>query len=226
MKLRESKIVKSNAETEQRRIESRQKKLSVQMGFSIAETAQLLGVCRQTAYNLIYSGKLKAKKITSRMTIVSRESINDFLDVTTPYEVMPAKERSPITEWYSKKEAMNILNVEFTKYRRIVNQNRIPEKKQGVYSFVSKKHIDEYNKKITEQNQISDRSEWITVDEIAKMYGLSLRGVYSYVSVHGIPKKTLDGQIKVYSKYHIDKFRNNNNDTEKEIREAQSNIAV
>jgi excisionase family DNA binding protein len=196
------------------------------MGFSIAETAELLGVCRKTAYNLIYSGKLRAKKITSRMTIVSRESINEFLNVTMPYEVMPAKERRPITEWYSKKEAMDILGVEFTKYRRIINQNRIPEKKQGVYSFVSKKYIDEYNKKVTEENQISNRDEWITVDEIAETYGLSLSGVYSYVSAHGIPKKILNGQMKVYSKSHIDNIKNKNNDTEKESREAQSNVAV
>jgi endogenous inhibitor of DNA gyrase (YacG/DUF329 family) len=70
MKLRESKIVKSNAETEQQRIESRQKKLSVRMGFSISETAELLGVCRQTVYNFVYSGKLKAKRITNRVTII------------------------------------------------------------------------------------------------------------------------------------------------------------
>ncbi|MDR0698189.1 MAG: helix-turn-helix domain-containing protein, partial [Tannerella sp.] len=162
MKLREMKIVKSNAETEQQRIEIRQKKLSIQMGFSISETAELLGVCRKTAYNLIYSGKLKAKKITSRMTIVSRDSINEFLNVTTPYEVIPAKGRKTITEWYGRQEAMSKLNVEFTKYRRIVNENKIPETKKGRYSFVSKKHIDEYLQRISEENKIDNRANWLT----------------------------------------------------------------
>jgi excisionase family DNA binding protein len=226
MKLRESKIVKSNAESEQQRIEKKNKRMAAQMAFSITATAQVLGVCRQTVYNLVYAGRLKAKRITNRIMLISRDNINDFLQATENCQKLPAKERQPITEWYSKKEAMDILKVESTKYRRIINQNRIPERKQGVYSFVSKKHIDEYNKKNTEQNQISNRDEWLTVDEIAETYGLSMSGVYSYVSSHGIPKKTLDGQIKVYSKYHIDKFRNNNNDTKKENRETQSNVAV
>jgi excisionase family DNA binding protein len=82
MKLREGKIVRSNAETEKQRIEIRQKKLSIQMEFSIAETAQLLGVCRKTVYNFVYSGKLKAKRITNRTIIISRENINEFLQVT------------------------------------------------------------------------------------------------------------------------------------------------
>jgi predicted DNA-binding transcriptional regulator AlpA/endogenous inhibitor of DNA gyrase (YacG/DUF329 family) len=222
-KLREEKIVKSDTGTERQRIENRQKKLSMQMGFSIAETAQLLGVCRQTVYNFVYSGKLKAKRITNRIMIISRENINDFLQVLEQCEKLPAKEQKPILEWYNRQEAMSRLNVEFTKYRRIVNENKIPEMKKGVYSFVSKKHIDEYLQKINEENKIDNRTDWLTVSEIVKTYGLSMSGAYSYVSAHGVPKKILDGQIKVYSKQHIDKLRY---DTKKENRKAQSNIKV
>ncbi|MDR2407926.1 MAG: helix-turn-helix domain-containing protein [Bacteroidales bacterium] len=207
IKLRNEKIVKSNAETEQQRIENRQKKLTIQMGYSVAETAELLGVCRQTVYNLVYVKKLNAKRITSRMTFISRESIAEFLTTTTQYEKLPAKEQSPIIEWYSKQEAMSKLNVEFTKYRRIVNENRIPEMKKGVYSFVSKKHIDKYFQQISEENKIDNKDNWLTVSEIAETYGISLNSVYSYVSTHGIPKKILDGRIKVYSKQHIDKLK-------------------
>jgi excisionase family DNA binding protein len=193
------------------------------MGFSIAETAQLLGVCRQTVYNFVYSGKLKAKRITNRIMIISRENIHEFLQITEPCEKSPAKERKPILEWYSRQEAMSKLNVEFTKYRRIVNENKIPEMKKGVYSFVSKKHIDGYLQKVSEENKIDNRANWITASEIVETYGLSPRGVYSYVSAHGIPKKLLDGQIKVYSKQHIDELRY---DTKKENRKAKSNIEI
>ena len=48
------------------------------MGFNVVETAQLLGVCRQTVYNLVHSDKLGAKRITNRMMIVGKENI-DFL---------------------------------------------------------------------------------------------------------------------------------------------------
>ena len=221
--LREKKIVKSNTETEQQRIDNRQKKLLMQIGFSVSEAAELLGVCRKTAYNLIYSGKLKAKRVTPRMTFVSRESIEELLEIVTPYEKQSAKERKPITEWYSKQEAMTMLKVEFTKYRRIVNENKMPEMKKGVYSYVSKKHIDEYLQQMNETNKIDNRANWLTISEIVETYGLSPGGVYSYVSAHGIPKKILDGQIKVYSKQHIDKLRY---DTKKENRKTQSNIAL
>jgi predicted DNA-binding protein YlxM (UPF0122 family) len=208
IKLREDKIVKSNTETEQRRIENKKKKLSIQMGFSISETAELLGVCKQTVYNLVYVGKLSAKRITPRMTFISRESIENFLNTTIQYEKLPKKELSPILEWYGKQEAMSKLNVEYTKYRQIVNENRIPEMKKGIYSFVSKKHIDKYIQRINEENQIDNREYWLTASEIAETYGLSLSGAYTYVSMHGIPKKTLDGRIKVYSKQHIDNVKN------------------
>jgi excisionase family DNA binding protein len=193
------------------------------MGFSVVETAQLLGVCRQTVYNFVYSGKLKAKRITNRIMIISRENINEFLQVTEQCKKLPAKEQKPITEWYSIQEAISKLNVEFTKYRRIVNANRVPEMKKGVYSFVSKKHIDEYLQRISEENKIDNRANWLTISEIIKTYGLSMSGAYSYVSAHGIPKKILDGQIKVYSKKHIDKLRY---DTKKENRKTKSNIEI
>ena len=178
------------------------------MGFNVVETAQLLGVCRQTVYNLVYSDKLGAKRITNRMMIVGKENINEFLRATEPCVKLPARERNPISEWYSVAEAMSRLNVKFTKYRRIINENRIPETKKGTCSFVSKKHVDEYLQRINEENEIDDPSNWLTASEIAEIHGLSLSGVYSWVSARGIPKKTIDGKTKIYSKRHIDELKN------------------
>lgn len=52
---------------------------------SIAETATLLGLSLQGVYKQIYAGRLRASKITSRLSVVRREDIEQML-AERPYE--------------------------------------------------------------------------------------------------------------------------------------------
>jgi excisionase family DNA binding protein len=45
---------------------------------SVADTAQTLGICRGTVYNLIARGKLRSAKVGTR-TVVSTASIRELL---------------------------------------------------------------------------------------------------------------------------------------------------
>lgn len=45
----------------------------------ISEAGRLLGVARQTIYKHIYAGRLRASKITSRLSVVRREDIELML---------------------------------------------------------------------------------------------------------------------------------------------------
>lgn len=48
------------------------------MTISIAATAQTLGICRGTVYNLINRGKLRSAKVGAR-TVISTASIRELL---------------------------------------------------------------------------------------------------------------------------------------------------
>ena len=47
---------------------------------TVAETAKVLGMTRQGIYKLIYRGDLVAAKLSSRLTLIKRESIDKMLD--------------------------------------------------------------------------------------------------------------------------------------------------
>lgn len=51
---------------------------------TIQEVAILSGLSRQTIYNMVYSGKLRASKITSRLSLIRKRDI-DYLVDSLPY---------------------------------------------------------------------------------------------------------------------------------------------
>src|SRR5665648_46741 len=90
--------------TEQIFIEESQKplkQLKERNYFKIAEVALLLGLSRQSVYNMIYSGKLKTSQLSSRLSIVSLKNIEEMLESSSTYETRKVKEPELITEFYS-----------------------------------------------------------------------------------------------------------------------------
>ncbi|WP_289858764.1 helix-turn-helix domain-containing protein, partial [uncultured Muribaculum sp.] len=87
-------------ETETRVIETiiRQKEEAVSRRdyLSVQETADLMGVKRNAIYQLIYRGKLKAYRLTSRVTRISRKDIDDLLG--TSLYVRKSKAQSSTTD--------------------------------------------------------------------------------------------------------------------------------
>ncbi|NEW83598.1 MAG: helix-turn-helix domain-containing protein, partial [Mariniphaga sp.] len=69
--------------------------------FKIAEVALLLGLSKQSIYNMVYSGKLKASQFSSRLTLVSLKNIEEMLESSAAYETRQVKEPELITEFYS-----------------------------------------------------------------------------------------------------------------------------
>src|SRR5574344_750519 len=51
--------------------------------FTIDEVALLLRVSKRTVYNLIYTGKLRASKITYHITIIQKEDFQNMLTDNT-----------------------------------------------------------------------------------------------------------------------------------------------
>jgi len=70
-------------------------------------------------------------------------------------------------------------------------------------NYYSKKHIEDLLGISTDISQIS---EWLSVDEIGQLYGMSSSAIHAYAYRHGIPTKREYGRT-LYSKSHLDELR-------------------
>jgi len=109
-----------------------------------AQAAVLLGVCKQTIYNLIYSKQLKAVRLSSRMTVIRRKDIDELLQIAEPFEKQQKAEPKPLTEFYSLIQISEKFNVKTRQIWAIITRYKMPTIKIGRFTHVSQKHIDKY----------------------------------------------------------------------------------
>lgn len=112
-----------------------------------AQAAKIMGVCRKTIYNLISTKKLRAVRISSRMTIIRRKDIDAFLELSIPYEIQQQVESKPITEFYTIEEITEKYGIKTRRIWYIIKTKNIPTCKHGKKTLISQKHIDNHFKK-------------------------------------------------------------------------------
>lgn len=117
------------------------------------QAAKLLGVCRKTIYNLITSKKLKAVRISSRMTFIRRKDIDDLMKTSLPYEVIKQTGIKPITDYYLLEEITAKYGVQTRRIWTIIKNKNIPTTKQGKKTLISQKHIDNHFRKNPPRNK-------------------------------------------------------------------------
>jgi excisionase family DNA binding protein len=196
----------SNTLTVSKKDEKIQMDLSDRPYLNIAEVAKLLGVCRQTVYNFVYSGKIKATRITSKLTFISREKLDEWINNEMPYKKTSKAITQPITEWYTLSEITEKYGIKYRRLRDIINKENIPEKKDGKLTLIAKNKIDVYFKKQGYNETTINLTDWITISEIMKQYEITENTAYSFVSDYNIPKKQQNGK-RYYSKQHIDTLK-------------------
>lgn len=168
---------------------------------TVAETATLLGMTRQGVYKLIHRGELTASKLSSRLTLIKRISIEQMLD-KTPYvkrESIENKDKT-ITEFYTRAEIREKFGVKDSWIYKVVAENNVPKTILRGKAYFSKAHI---NRLFSARNENPEITEWYSVEDIQQKYGMTLSAIYSLVSKVGIPKRK-DGPKVYYSKYHFD----------------------
>ncbi len=168
---------------------------------TVAETATLLGMTRQGVYKLIHRGELTASKLSSRLTLIKRISIEQMLD-KTPYVKRESTEKKDkaITEFYTRAEIREKFGVKDSWIYKVVAENNVPKTILRGKAYFSKAHIDRLFSARKENPEIT---EWYSVEDIQQKYGMTLSAIYSLVSKVGIPKRK-DGPKVYYSKYHFD----------------------
>ena len=188
-------------EVDRQKLPSREK-LQKQDYFTVAEAAKLLGLCRQTVYNLIYAGKLNAAQVTNRLCIIRRKDIDNMCDSAGINRAKPNKTQTPITEFYTVEDIKTKFGIKESWIFKIAKENNIPKILKRGKTYFAKKHFDNYftKKGFFENEKIS---EWYSTKDIQDKYNLSLPAIYSFVSENKIPRKK-EGRNVFYSKKHFD----------------------
>lgn len=167
------------------------------------EAAALLGITKQAMYALVARGSIIAYKITSRLSRIRKTDIDKMLE-SNPYISSPLrskKQREPITEFYTTKEVLEKFSISNSWLFTVAKRQNIPKVTQHGKTYWSKKHCDAiFGKKDTTIDEIT---EWYSVAEIQKKYGMTLPAIYCLVSKVGIPKKKEGKEVR-YSKRHFD----------------------
>lgn len=169
---------------------------------SPVQCARLLGVSRRSIYNYLAANSIPCFQFKGK-TLISRESLDALFDGSHHYQLRPAKEKQPITEFYTTKEVLEKFGISNSWLFKAAKENNFPKITQRGKTLWSKSHIDRLFAKSAPKEEIT---EWYTVAEIQERYGMTLSAIYNLVSKESIPKKK-NGCEARYSKWHFDKAK-------------------
>ena len=142
---RATKIETSNKETQV--IKSKPiEELKAQEFLSVRNVAKLIGSSRQTVYNLINTGKLKAVNILKKKTIIRRCDLDKLFEQPEPLikqnENNIERQQYEIAECYTLIEVQKKYGISEKALHDLIKRNGIPKIKKGWFAYVPKKIID------------------------------------------------------------------------------------
>lgn len=171
-----------------------------------------MGVNRQYIYKLVKEDKLRAFRISGRMSLVRRDNIELMLK-SKPYEQLVAKNNFDISEYYTAEEIARKYKVNAKWVWTYTRQHKVPKVRIRQFNYYSKKHIDAA---FAKYEMDSDLTEWYTPEEILEKYGMTRVAIRSQVYRNNIPSKKEHGQI-FYSKLHFDLSKTSEQESKADI---------
>ena len=111
---------------------------------SVTQVSKLIGCSRQTVYNLINTGRLKAVNILQKKTIVRRSDLDLLFEQPQPLTIAvePKPVQLDIADCYTITEALNKYSISDKALHEIIKRNNIPKVKQGRFAYVPRTAID------------------------------------------------------------------------------------
>ena len=197
--VRDKRVKQAEAETRSIKLEKPIENVKDKEYLSFAQAGKLLGLSRQAVYNMVKAGNLKASKISSRLSFIKRTDIDAMLE-NRPYKTLHPKDTVPITDFYTTAEIKEKFGVKESWIYEIAKEHNIPRTFNRGRTYWSKKHIDSYFAKKAPDASIT---EWYSVAELQKKFGMTLSAIYTFVYKNVIPKRK-EGKMVYYSKKHFD----------------------
>lgn len=186
---------------------------------SFSKAALLMGCTRQYIYKLVGQGRLRASRLSSRMSLIRRADIESLL-VSSPYErvlpvVRPVKNKPNSTkiktpepdngpmEYYTGEEVMENFKIGQGWLYTCTKRYRIRTCRITGRIYYSKPDIDAHFGVAVD---ISGITEWLTTAEVEEQFGMKASAIRAYAYRHHIPTKKEYGTA-YYSKSHIEELR-------------------
>lgn len=186
---------------------------------SFSKAALLMGCTRQYIYKLVGQGRLKASRLSCRMSLIRRADIESLL-ASSPYErVLPVartaksgsnstKRKTPEAdsypmEYYTGEEVMAAFKIGQGWLYTCAKRYRIRTCRIAGRIYYSKPDIDTH---FGVAADISRITEWLTTSEVEKQFGMKASAIRAYAYRHHIPTKKEHGTA-YYSKSHIEEHR-------------------
>ena len=144
--------------------------LEKQEYFTFSQAARLMGVSRQYIYKLVKEEKLRASRLSGKMSLIRKADIELMLK-SKPYERLVAKNDFDITEYYTAEEIAQKYKVNAKWVWTYTRQHKVPKVRIRQFNYYSKKHIDAAFAKYEVD---SDLTEWYTPEDIQEKYGMTL----------------------------------------------------
>ena len=116
---------------------------------TVNQVSKLLNISTRTLYRLIADNKIPAINFSIRKTLIRRSDIdNIFNSAVAP---IPSEIEQPVKEsdWYTYDEVYTKYKASASFLHKLIQKHKIPKKKEGIFAYVSKKHIDQI---LTPQN--------------------------------------------------------------------------
>lgn len=156
---------------------------------TVAEAGQILGMTRQGVYKLIQRGDLTASKLSSRLTLIKRSSIDAMLE-NSPYKKRETTEKKSksLDDLYTRAEIREKFGVKDSWIYKVVAENNVPKTILRGKAYFSKSHIDRLFSAKKENPEIA---EWYSVEDIQEKYGMTLSAIYSLVSKSASPNERM-----------------------------------
>ncbi len=194
---------------------------------TFAKAAILMGCSRQYVYKLVNEGKLVASRISSRMAFIRKADIEKMLAGNPYHRVLPTSrpkrpslptskkeisetknckvdsDGTEVLDYISGEEVMRIYKVKKSWLYTSAKRNQVPVCRIAGMNYYSRKHMDVLFGKSADVEAVS---EWLTMKEAQKLFGMSAASVRSNAYRHHIPTKREYGQT-YYSKKHFEQLR-------------------
>lgn len=152
-RIRKTFLDDAEREFKEKTIEEPLRKLDEKIYLDIVEAAALLGITRMGLYKLIYSGKPKASKLSSRFTVIIRADIDAML-TAHPYSKSSNTKVKDITEFYTVQEIKDKYNISESWLYKIGREKNIPRVFKRGKTYWSKQYVEKYFAKHIENNGI------------------------------------------------------------------------
>ena len=191
---------------------------------TISKAATLMGCSRQYVYKLVGQGRLRASRLSNRMSYIRRADIEALLAVSPYTRVILCQRPKPAAakrqaeenrakrkekeeretneplEFYSAEDVMRLYKINRTWLYTCAKRHGIRTCRIAGHTYYDKRDIDEFFGTAVDCSSID---EWLTAEEVRQRCHVTKSSFRTSVYRHKIPTK-LEYGITYYSKRHVD----------------------